>query len=488
MNPPLQLRGHACRAARLCFAKGVGIRWHLFLAVGETGGLMRQTGFDPMKDRHPPVGSRAEGSYWLATAGPPAVDDGVLLGATEVDVAVVGAGYTGLSAAIELRRGGASVAVLEAATPGYGCSGRNGSFLRPAFGKASYASWIKRYGADMAKAVFDEALTGYYAALDLIRREEIACEAEVCGFLKLAHSPKQVAALKAERDLLALQFGFSVELLEGRALSTRGIAGAEAFAGLRWAQAHKIHPLKLVQGLLGAARKNGALVYQSSPVLTLEKAAGQWILRTPQGEIRADKVIMATNGYGNQALHPAFRGVMVAFRSNITVTAPVPLADLRAAGLGNPEVMIDTRKLSPYWRVLPDGRVMYGARARPRDSKSEQDRLERANLRGIMRKYPGLSGLKPAYSWGGWVAFPRRFMPHSAFVDGGEGVILTGGYCGSGVSYSLRAGMLAASQALNARWEAPDLLRRFPKAYPLHGLHRIGQEAVIALWKIQDRL
>lgn len=443
--------------------------------------------FDPLRDRHPDAGAAWPGSLWTAEIVEPAPDDGPLDGDADADLVIIGGGYAGLSAALHAARAGASVRLLEAARPGYGCSGRNGGVFRPAIGKAAIDSWIPQWGKDEARALFDDAWAGYRMALELVEAENIDCDMETAGYLKIGHKAAKAESLKRERDMLANAFGYAeATYLSPDEMRARGIGGARVHGGLLWPEMRTVQPLKLALGVLRAARGAGAVVHGASPVVALERDGGGWLARTAAGAVRAKAAILATNGYGWEGLHKALYGKLLPIRSDMIATPALPLDQLRAAGITPGNALIDSRRLSPYWRARPDGRIVYGARGAASGDPATLKRMARSMLADIARLYPELPPLTADYVWGGWVAFSWSFAPYAFLAETDPPLFVAAGYSGSGVTYSLHTGRRAAGVVLGTEAPAPGLVGRAPKAYPLPPLRRIGQAATIALWRGLD--
>jgi taurine dehydrogenase large subunit len=223
--------------------------------------------YDPLKAPHPGRGLAQDESYWTATAGPEPADDGPVDGDREVDIAIIGGGYTGLSCAYYLaRRFGARPVVLEANRAGWGCSGRNGSFARPALGRLKYTDWVAKWGVERARTLFAESLEALETVRGLIREGDIACDVQPDGSLRIAHRASAVAALERDHRVLTETFGYPAELLDAAAIAAQHFKGDETHAALRMPDSFALHPLKLVRGLLEMARAAGATVHGGSPV------------------------------------------------------------------------------------------------------------------------------------------------------------------------------------------------------------------------------
>jgi taurine dehydrogenase large subunit len=442
--------------------------------------------YDPLKAPHPGRGLAHDESYWTATAGPEPDDDGPVAGDLEADIAVIGGGYTGLSCAYHLaRHSGVRPVVLEANRAGWGCSGRNGSFARPALGRLKYTDWVERWGEARARSLFAESLKALETVRALIREGGIDCDVQPEGSLRIAHKASAVAALERDHRVLAGTFGYPAELLDGAALEARHFKGEEAHAALRMPDSFALHPLKLVHGLLVMARGAGAVVHGGSPVTAWRKDGARHVLTTPGGDIRAGTVVLATNGYGPEHLHPVLRSRLLPVLSNIVVTRPMTAEEKAACKLVTTDVMFDTRRMLNYYRRLPDDRMLLGNRgpitADPAVMTAHRDVL----LGNLKRKFPPLKDITADYFWGGWVAVTRDFMPHVHHAEGDPSVHYALGYCGSGVAAGLHGGRRLAER-IGGKAEVFPLLDRPLPRIPFGAFRRLGQRALFQWYGYLD--
>lgn len=439
--------------------------------------------FDPLKTRDPGHGLPHADSYWAATAGAAPADDGPLGVDTDVDVAVVGGGYTGLSCAYHLAKTGVKVALLEANRPGWGCSGRNGSFSHGSLGRHGYSDWVKLWGIEVARALYAEGLAGYATVRELISEGNIACDVTEGGYMKIAHRESRVTWLREE--LAALRsYGANVELLDSDAVAADHYRGQEAFAALRFADAIGLHPLKYAQGLLRMARGAGASVYPESPVREIRRDGDIRVLGTPGGRVRAREVVLAVNGYGPEQ-NRATAGRLLPVLSNIVVTRPMTAEEKAEANLVTSHMMSDTRKLLNYFRRLPDDRILLGNRGPLRPTKTALDAHRAEMLGTIRRKFPALHTITGEYFWGGWVAITLDSMPHIANASDDAKLHYAMGYNGTGVSAATHAGRRLAERLTGVDKMHPILSMRLPRI-PFAAFRRLGQAALFGWYRWRD--
>lgn len=443
--------------------------------------------YDPMFAAGPGAGLGYPESYWAATAGPPPADDGPA-SRIDTEVAIIGGGYTGLSCAYHLARHyGIKPVVLEANRPGWGCSGRNGGFARMAMGRFSASEMIGAWGRDVARRAFGETMNSLNTVREMIGDGGIDCDANGAGHLKLAHRPGRATELQREAETLQREFEYPAEFLPAADVQQHHIGGTQAHGALRIPDAIGLHPLKLSFGVLRIAREKGATVHSASPVTHWTKSGAEHVLTTPHGEVRAKSVVIATNGYTPQHLHPALEAKLFPALSHIIVTRPLSAEEIRATHFVTEHVLTDSRKLLYYWRRLPDDRIMFGGRGRITDDPQGNARQREFLLSELKAKLPGLERLTVDYDWHGWVCLTRDFLPHVHHAEDDASVHYGVGYQGSGVSLANYAGKLLARRVAGDEIENPIPPFTTPlKRFPLHGLLRVVQPVMYQWYRLRD--
>jgi len=376
-------------------------------------------------------------SYWLDTAEP-AGDFRRTPLPDRVDVAVVGAGLTGLSAALHLARAGASVAVLESHTVGWGASGRNGGMATTGLA-ISFPGAVKRYGAERAAAMF----RAYDDAIDTVEKvvadEGIDCDFARDGKMTLAAKPAHYSALERSAEMIEKHVGRSVDLVPASRM--REEIASERYHGAQVdPRGAGAHVGKLVAGLAAAAVRHGALIAENASVTGLRRVAGEHEVQTVRGRLRASQVLVATSGYTG-ALTPWLRRRVVPVGSFIVVTEPLPAADI-AELMPRRRMASDTKNLLYYFRPTPDDRLLFGGRARFAMSDAQSDLKSGAILgKAVAEVFPQLSAARLDHCWGGLVDMTLDQMVHAGERDG---VHYSLGYSGHGVQMATHMGKVMA--------------------------------------------
>ena len=370
-----------------------------------------------------------------------------------VDVVVVGAGYTGLSAARHLARTGATVLVLEREEVGWGASSRNGGQVLTGL-KLAPAALIARFGEARARQLFEAAASSVNRLEALIAEEAIDCEYARTGHLQAAWKPAHFEAFREEQALLARVFDHRVHLV-GRSEQRTEIGTSVYHGVLIDERSGSLNPATYVHGLADAATRRGAMIAAGAAVTSVGRQSGRWMVKTQSGTVDAGDVLFATNGYTDGAA-PALQRRFVPIGSYIIATEPLEAAQA-AALLPRQRVAFDSKNFLYYFRVTGDRRLLFGGRAEYGRPDARTIRRAAAILRDGMRSiFPELSGARIDYAWGGNVAFTRDQMPRAGKLDD---TYYAGGYCGHGIAMATYLGEQVARRIAG---EAHD-----PIAHPL---------------------
>ncbi|HEU5304705.1 MAG TPA: FAD-dependent oxidoreductase [Gemmatimonadales bacterium] len=373
------------------------------------------------------------------------------------DVAIIGGGYTGLAAARALAKHGADVTLLEEHHLGWGASSRNGGFVVPGF-KPGVKELGRMVGAERAGRMFQLSLEAMRFLEQLIAEEEIGCDFVRCGAVTLAAKPGHLPGLEQSGRFLRERLGYETQLIP-RGEMARVIGSSRYHGALLDPEACSLQPAKYVRGLARAAERAGARLLEETEVTGLTKVTGGFKVETAGGAMRARAVLAATNGYTPAAL-AQFRRRVIPIGSYIIATEPLGSA-LAQRLIPGCRVLSDTKNLLSYFRLSPDGRMVFGGRA---SFTPVGPRRSAAILGAAMREiFPELADVTIEYTWSGKVAYPMDHLPHAGQLDG---VHYAMGYCGHGVALATYLGT-RMGEVLAGTGEVPDLGGKRFKAIPL---------------------
>jgi glycine/D-amino acid oxidase-like deaminating enzyme len=435
--------------------------------------------------------SRPVGSYWEATGGGPAAPEGVgrLRADLEAEIAIVGGGYTGLSAAYHLaREHGVRAVVLEAGPIGWGASGRNGGFCGLGGSKLGYGAMAQRWGVPEAARFFAAQKAGVALVRALAADEGIDLEVAGEGEHYLAHRTSRWHELENAAATAQRLFGERWPLWRKAELEERLLRSPEAQGCLVVPHYFGLHPLRYVRGLARAAAARGAAVHADTPVLAWQRAGGRHRLATPGGTVTAGRVLFATNGYTPEGLDPLLNGRLLPALSSILVTRPLTPAEQAAQGWTRPALVADSRRLLFYIRLLGDGRLLFGARggldASPGAFAARQAWMERR----LGQKFPAWHGVPVEFAWWGLVCLARDLLPHLGWLDESRTTLGAWAYHGGGVAFATMFGRAAAARLAGREPDPPlpAFLLTAPPRFPAPGLRLLALRAAYLGYGLRD--
>lgn len=401
-------------------------------------------------------------SFWLETCGENLTPRPSLRESIDVDVAILGGGYTGLWTAYYLLRTNPrlKIAVVEREIVGFGASGRNGGWCSSKF-PVTPAMLERRYGIKAAR----ELMLAMCDAVDEVGRvcaeEGIEAQFHKGGILTLARGDHHLPMIRASFDAYQrLGLGDQYQLLSADQVRER-VQATNVSGGLFARENASVHPGRLVRGLARAVEKRGGSIYELTAVTSFEGGSAPRLV-TPSGEIRArEAVVLAGESYLSQL--PALHRVVLPVYSLITLTTPLTEAQWQQVGWKNRESLASCNYTVDYLTRTTDGRILFGSRGAPYRFGSkiseEQDRHAETHSRIqnlVLEWFPMLQGIQFTHSWGGPVGMPRDWMPMTHF-DPATKIATARGYTGQGVSTTNLTGRVLAEMITGRRTALSDL-------------------------------
>ena len=405
--------------------------------------------------------SLQEHNYWLTTTEFPAVDASQPI-PEAVDVAVIGAGFTGLSAARTLAQRGAKVAVLESETIGWGASSRNGGMVLTGM-KLGVNKLISMYGRERTQRMYAASLASLDCVEQIVREEKIDCDFARCGHLEVACKQKHFDDYAQQAEVIAREFNHRLRVVQRHELSTE-IGSTIYYGGMVDEVSAGCNPARYVAGLARAAMKAGAHIYEHARAKSIVRDSRQgemgWKLETSRGPLWAHEVFIGTSGYTGRAT-PTLQKKLIPIGSFIITTEVLPEALARELSPRN-RMIYDSKNFLYYYRLTPDRRMLFGGRAAFFPETDQTVRQSAGILRrGMIDVYPQLSDAKIEYVWGGTLDFAFDIMPHAGQING---MYYAVGYAGHGVAMATYQGQKIAELMAGDKPENPFVGIPFPGA------------------------
>jgi glycine/D-amino acid oxidase-like deaminating enzyme len=401
-----------------------------------------------------------EYNYWLTTTEFPKTVVRPL--PERLDVAVIGAGFTGLSAARTLAKRCAKVAVLESETIGWGASSRNGGMVLTGM-KLGVNKLISMYGRELTQRMYAASLATIDCVEQIVREEAIECDFSRCGHLEVACKQKHFDDYARQAEVIAHEFDHQLRVVQKQDLRAE-IGSTIYYGGMVDEVSAGLNPARYVAGLALAASKAGAEIFEHTRVQKLERVSRDgdqgWSITTSRGMLWARDIFVATSGYTGAAT-PALRKRIIPIGSFIITTEILP--EVLAHELSPRNRMIyDSKNYLYYYRLTPDRRMLFGGRAAffPENDKTIRRSAEILR-RGMIDVYPQLRDTKVEYVWGGTLDFAFDIMPHAGQIDG---LYYAVGYAGHGVAMATYQGQKMAKLIAGDNPENPFVGIPFPGA------------------------
>ncbi len=386
-------------------------------------------------------------SFWITDYPRPADLPVVEEPPAEVDVAIIGGGYTGLSAARTLAKAGLSAAVLERNTIGWGASSRNAGITGCGL-KAGAPTIFKRYGDEYGRKFWQASLDALDLLRELVEDEGVDCDLQQNGDLCVAYKPSHYENFKAKIAWHQKHLGHTLHLIPPAEL--RQEIGSDAyFGGVVDDHGTGLHPAKLVFGLAEVAARHGARLVEPCRVTKIERQPAGFTVITRKGDLRARQVIVATNGYTDR-LVPKLKPRIFPGGSYSIVTEPLP-PELQAEISPKGRVFWDSKWFLNYFRLTPDGRLLWGGRNNL-STKLDLEKSAATLHAGMLRAFPQLSGIPITHTWTGQLGLTFDLMPHIGRI---EGIYYALGHGGHGLHTALLLGRETAQLITGEKSSSP---------------------------------
>ena len=423
--------------------------------------------------------------YWSTTVPP--VSFPTLHGSQKTDVAVIGAGFTGLSAAYHLGQAGVDVTVMDAQHPMFGATGRNGGFCCLGGGKISNARLDRLYGSDQRQLY----RRSEKAAIDLVDQfisdNDLDVDRHSNGETLLAHKPKHAQDFPALQAEIQCDYGVTAQVLEKQELCQNGLGGA--FHGaITTPIGFGLNPQKYASGLLQMAQTKDAKIYANTPAQRIMPTASGYDITTRNGTVSCKRFIIATNGYSSEDMFPWMRARFLPVQSSVIVTRPITDQEQTSQSWTSEQMAYDSRFLLHYFRMMPNSRFLFGMRGGLHYTKRSNERISQKIRRNFAGFFPAWRDVTIDYEWSGLVALNRSETPYIGEIPGYVGGYTGFGYHGNGVAMASYAGALLSDMVLDqiGTRPYPKAFQHIPKQFPLGRFRRYMLAPIYALAQSVD--
>ncbi|SIT16486.1 NAD(P)/FAD-dependent oxidoreductase [Paracoccus saliphilus] len=416
--------------------------------------------------------------YWWDAAPPQPLPEKPI--EKSVDVAIVGAGYAGLTAGLTLVRAGRSVAVFDRQHPGEGASSRNGGITSGSI-RPDHQTLLRKFGEARTMAIEREGKLAREHLYSFLKEEGIECDFQLSGRFGGAIGPQDYEQMSRNAEKLRRDLG--IEAYAVPQAEQHDYIGTDFFrGGVVRMDIGGLHPAKFISELLRVAQAAGVVIHSDTAATNIDRDGREFIVRTSRGHVRARQVLVCTNGYTDEA-NPWLRRRLVPVRSRIIATEELS-TELMARLMPRQMMLGDTRTLGFYFRPSPDGkRILFGGRdGTYNDDPSKPVAYLHGNLLEI---FPELQGTRISHTWFGNVAMHRDMIPRIFTRDE---IVYATGFCGSGVVWAPWIGRWAALKLLGKEQDNPSAFDfRAPASIPFYRGKPWFMPLFMALYKARDR-
>ncbi len=406
----------------------------------------------------------------------------------KADVAVIGGGFTGVCAALQCAESGVDVVLLEAQNIGWGASGRNGGFCCLGGGKVSDKVLDQRFGKDERLAYRSAEKVAVMAVADFVKTHELDVDQHSKGETVLAHRPKDMEHLRYDAEAVEENYGVEPQIIEKDDLEAHSMRGGPFFGAMTIPIGFGLNPRKYLAGLVNAARGCSAQLFSFSPVVAISSLSGKYHLTTPGGNVTADHVIVATNGYSSENIPPWLAGRFMPSQSTVHVTRPLTQKELIAQGWTTEQMSYDTRHLLHYFRLMPDNRFLFGMRGGLLTGERSEAAARAKTRADFERMFPAWSNVESTHCWSGMVSLARNRLPFVGQLPERPGLWTAMCYHGNGVAMASYAGRMVAELVMGRPASEYAMPLQAPlKRFPLGKARRLLMVPLYAGLTLRDK-
>mgnify|MGYP001356526549 FL=1 len=427
-------------------------------------------------------------SYWESTVDTKnkykSLDEDI-----SANIVIIGGGYTGLSCALSLaKKYNEDVVLLEAGHIGWGSSGRNAGFCCIPPAKMSVKKMFKKYGKNETKKFFQNTIEGSNYTKNTIEKYNIDCDLTGDSNYEVAPHPNYFEGIQEEAETYKKEFGIETKVFSKEEFNEIGHGGNEQYGAMSYKPGFAINPLKFLLGIANAANNAGVKIFQNSNVIKIEKSKGKFNIISNGNIVKANKVVMATNGFYKDDIFPKLNNMILPVISNIIITRPLTTEEIKSHNFITNNPVLNIRNLLFYYRLLKDNRFLFGARGDL--IGSEKSSLEKSkNMEQQMKNvFPNWSNVNIDYHWRGLVAVTTKFSPSIGKIEDDE-IYYSFGYQANGVNTAPWSGnelaklIVSNSKDLNIS----KLYKGLPSKFPFPKLRLFYLKIALAYYKYMDK-